>query len=174
MKRSRKCVSAVAVMVILLAAGASAQPPGISSGTQIVPLNGEAGESRSLRNDNGISMLFKVKGLIPGNAYTVWWVVFDPELILVNATGHVANGPKGTFAAHLSAGDVSKHPHQVPLGESFDNPRTAYVQLVLKDHGPVVPGLVSEQISTVGGACAMYPGIGFCPDPIVMEHAVAP
>ncbi|MGH2592273.1 MAG: hypothetical protein ACRDGG_02035, partial [Anaerolineae bacterium] len=51
------------------------------------------------------------------------------------------------------------------FGNGFTNPRGAEIHLVLHDHGPMIPELVANQISTLRGGCtdasvpAAYPPI---------------
>ena len=88
-----------------------------------------AGSSTLHRNNNGITANFKATGLIPGHAYTVWWVIWNnPEncatpgacedidfgnadevqVEVMYATGHVVgNSGKGNFGAHLNENDDS-------------------------------------------------------------------
>ncbi|MCI0434117.1 MAG: hypothetical protein L0271_10855 [Gemmatimonadetes bacterium] len=123
-------------------------------------------------NVNGVSVRLQTGNLDPGNAYTVWWVKIDaPEncatipcggadvlgnsaIVSSNvayAAGHVAGGGgMATFGAHFSTGEI-------PGGwfdNEFVNPMGAEIHLVVMDHGPAVPGLVSNQISTLRGGCS--------------------
>ncbi|WP_297762614.1 hypothetical protein [uncultured Muriicola sp.] len=169
--------------------------------TSIGGLGGITGTSTLHRNKNGITVNFKAEGLHPG-AYTIWWVIWnnpqdcatpgecnegdfatpvEVEVEVMYAGGHVVgkNG-KGNFSAHLKAGDDSPE----SMNESFGFPSVggltvgntfgAEVHVVLRTHGPVVPGLVNEQISTYRGGCdepflyapfTVYPNaIGECAD----------
>ncbi len=108
--------------------------------------------SKLNRSANGITVNFKTNGLIPGNAYTMWWVVFGetpgPPTVTY-AAGHVANGNgKGNFSSHQS------------VSETFNNPLTAEIHLALRSHGPVQPEMMPEQIQTINGGC-LLPDIGF-------------
>ncbi len=138
------------------------------------------GTSTLHRNKNGITVNFKAKNLYPG-AYTIWWVIWNNPQECLNpgeciendfgtpgkvgvevmyAGGHVVgkNG-KGNFSAHLNAGDDSPESMNtrfgfpsvggLAVGNTFD----AEVHVVLRTHGPKVPGLVNEQISSYEGGC---------------------
>ena len=136
------------------------------------------GEAKLVTNRNGIHVSLHTSGLTPGHAYTVWWVVFNqPELclgglfgglpftcvpadVLFNAagtnsdvayaTGHVVGGNgKATFSASLRTGPIPGGWY----GNALENPQGADVHLVLMDHGPVIPGLVANQTSTLRGGC---------------------
>lgn len=134
-----------------------------------VPIPG--GRATLTSRDKGVSFVLKTADLVPGNAYTVWWVKIDApqncasipcsggdvlgnvEGVLSNVAygaGHVAGGTgKATFAGAFSAGPL-------PGGwfdNDFTNPRGAEIHLVVMDHGPALPGLLSNQISTLRGGC---------------------
>ena len=106
----------------------------------------EGASSTLHRSKNGITVNFKTNGLIPNNAYTVWWVVFDnpgtppgPPTQVSYATGHITGKSGiGNFTAHLKT------------GSGFNNPLTAEVHVVLRSHGQAVPGLIPNQILTDG------------------------
>ena len=92
------------------------------------------------------------------------------------AGGHVVgkNG-KGNFSAHLKAGDDSPESMNTSfgfetvgglrVGNTFD----AEVHVVLRTHGPAIPGLVHEQISSYRGGCDnpfLHPPFTFYPNVI--------
>jgi hypothetical protein len=131
----------------------------------------EGARATLVTNAAGARMTFQTLGLQPNHAYTTWWVLFNrPEHcatapctaadVLFNtdavlgeiayATGHVVGGSgRSTFAAHVSTGAVEGG----WFGNGFTNPRGAEIHVVLMDHGPVIPELVAEQISTLRGGC---------------------
>jgi len=65
-------------------------------------------------------------------------------------TGSVVsdNGMAG-FGGSIRAGSVPNG----WFGNGFNNPRGAHIHLILMDHGPAIPGLVSNQINTLRGGC---------------------
>jgi len=104
------------------------------------------------RNKKGITVNFKTDGLIPGNAYTLWFVVFGespgPPTGSTHAAGHIVGGSgKGNFSAHLSVGDLFDN------ANVFNNPLTAEVHMALRTHGPAQPGMIPDQIQTIDGGC---------------------
>lgn len=132
--------------------------------------------------DEGASMSLTTTGLTPGHAVTIWWVVFNyPEhcahgeapmrcgegdLLIAGgdegvegtvlaATGHVI-GPAGSghFDAYLATGDTAG---VVGAGPGLTNPLGAEIHFVVRDHGPVQPGLLGEQLQTFGGGCNNAP-----------------
>jgi hypothetical protein len=147
---------------------------------EIGGLGGITGTATLHRNKNGITANFKANNLKPG-AYTIWWVIWNSpqncitpggcieddfgtpvavEVEVMYAGGHVVgkNG-KGNFSAHLNAGDDTPE----SMNESFGFPSVgglavgntfdAEVHVVLRTHGPAVPGLINEQISSYAGGC---------------------
>lgn len=166
------------------------------------------GTSTLHRNKNGLTANFKAKGLHPG-AYTLWWVIWnkpeacanpgaclepdfanadDVEVEVMYGGGHVVgNNGKGNFSAHLNVGDDSGSVNSsffgIPPagGLQVGNTFGAEVHLVLRTHGPVVPGLVNEQIGSYEGGCdnpllyppfTVYPNeIGKCADIVAAIHA---
>jgi hypothetical protein len=170
-------------MVILLLAmpmfalSTSAEPAQHTSGiVQTHPSQGpvtvvEGASARLVATDSGITVTFQTSGLAAGHAHTLWIVIFGrPDLCLASSctptdlltrtdiveanvvygAGQVVgqNG-KATFAAHLPTGDVAGGWYTNPL----TNPRGADVHLVINDHGPVIPGMVSEMIHTYRAGC---------------------
>lgn len=131
------------------------------------------GESTIRRNANGASMTLQTSGLTPGNAYTVWWVVFgNPENCVqlmgepmpcgaddlsragvnggfTRAAGHVIGGSgKGYFGSSLKVGDLLPN-----TGNTFDDVLGSEIHLVVRTHGQALPGLVDEQTHELNGGC---------------------
>ena len=115
----------------------------------------EGASSTLHRNKNGITVNFKTDGLIQGNAYTVWFVVFGDEPgppSSTHAAGHIIGGSgKGNFSGHLSVGDIFDTPNNTML--VFNTPLTAEVHIALRTHGPAQPGMIPDQIQTLDGGC---------------------
>lgn len=120
---------------------------------------------------NGASFTFHADQLKPHHVYTLWVVILNaPEncatspctaadglgntdAVQANITygaGHVAgNSAKGTFAGFVAAGEM-------PDGwytNDFSNPLGAEIHLVLNDHGPMIPELVSNMLHSYRGGC---------------------
>ncbi len=101
------------------------------------------------RNKNGITVNFNTNGLIPGNAYTMWFVVFNvpgtppgPPTQSSYGAGHIVGGSgNGNFSGHLNT------------GPGFDKPLTAEIHVVIRSHGQAVPGMIPDQIHTFEGGC---------------------
>lgn len=132
------------------------------------------GSSTLVRNDNGVTATLRTTGLTPGHAVTLWAVVFnDPDGCVAGtpvsscgpADAHAGRGGvspnhaagqivdedgAASFGAHLRVDDTSR----ALAGPGLTNPRGAEVILVVKTHGPKIPGLVSDQLHTFAGGCA--------------------
>ena len=138
------------------------------------------GKSTLHRNGNGITINFKTTGLMPGHAYTLWWVVWnkpencatpgacvesdfanagDVEVQLLYAAGHISgNNGKGNFSAHLKENDDTGSIHELfglPNFGGLQDAQKAEIHAVLRSHGPKIPGQVSEQINSYEGGCVV-------------------
>ena len=138
------------------------------------------GKSTLHRNGNGITVNFKTTGLMPGHAYTLWWVVWNKpekcatpfacvesdfanalnvEVQLLYATGSVAgNNGNGNFSAHLKENDDSGSIHELfglPNFGGLQDAHRAEIHAVLRSHGPKIPGQVNEQINSYEGGCVV-------------------
>jgi len=109
----------------------------------------------------------------PMEAATIWWVVFnrpenctggvcdgddvmpapgnvDAGVSVIYATGRVADAyGKADFGAKLTVGDMS----YVMRGPGLTDAKNAEIHMIVRSHGPAVPELVQEQISTFDGGC---------------------
>ena len=145
-------------------------------------LNEVSGRSTLIRGRRGAWARYKANKLIPGHAYTLWWVVWNKpqncitpnqcidqdfftnatgvEVELLYAAGKVANRRgKATFYTRLRAGDTSKSINSGMFGLPSvgglqkGNTFGAEVHLVIRSHGPSIPGQVYDQISSYDGGC---------------------
>ena len=139
----------------------------MQSGSGAVP----SAWAQLVRNDSGASFTFHGTELKPGHVYTVWFVAInnpancasspcspadiitrnaDTESDVTYGAGHVAGeSGKASFGGHVSAGDLPNG----WLGNGFTNPRGAEIHLVLNDHGPAIPNLVSNMLHSYRGGC---------------------
>jgi hypothetical protein len=130
------------------------------------------GSSTLTRQAGGVTMWLRTSDLTPGDAVTVWWVVFnhpenchtkidnpsfpfrcgepdlsrpDVQASVLYAAGNVI-GHAGTagYGAHLTAGDA----RGAILGSGLDPAQidAADIHLVVRDHGPADPALMPDEI----------------------------
>ena len=142
------------------------------------------GDSSTLaRTKDRISATFQTSDLQEGNAYTMWWVIFNnPEEcehpvpgITSCGEGDVFGKPFGetpvqvsvqyaagnivsqtgiiSLGADLNVGDLPTQPGQLVFGPGLIDAKKAEIHLVVRDHGPYIPGMVEAQLTTFGGAC---------------------
>jgi hypothetical protein len=130
--------------------------------------------SALVTNSAGASMTLHTTGLTPGDAVTVWWVIFNApqncthgegpyrcgpgdlppyggdgsaQPSVLYATGHVIGGTgTANFGAHLSVDATSG----ALFGPGLTNPLGADIHLVLHDHGPVDPAIVADEVHSFG------------------------
>ena len=132
------------------------------------------------RTADGISMVLNTSGL-PAGPYSIWWAInndnndttgVDPGSPLVEgveiirrATGGIvgANGV-GKFEATLPAAPVPVANGVTVMvnegGSQVLDPLGARIGLVIRNHGPVIPGAVDEQTNLFAGGCANTPTLG--------------
>lgn len=139
----------------------------------------DGGTSKITRTDSGVSMQVRANQLNPGDAYTLWMVVFNyPENCAVPyeclepdienpavatdvmyVAGNVvgATGISG-FAGHKAIGDNSGSvfPPLFPPGVNppgLLNPMGSEIHLIVHTHGPMIPDYMPDMIQTFGGGC---------------------
>lgn len=149
------------------------------------------GEATLLRTNKKVKMNFRVEGLTPGYAYTVWWVIWNKpencaspcacvepdfnifdqvEVEVLYAAGHVVGASgKGHFSGNLNIGDddgsINESIFGLPGVGGLQDARTAEVHLVLRSHGPAIPGEVDAQINSYPGGCDVnFPAFTEIPD----------
>jgi hypothetical protein len=125
------------------------------------------GSSATLqRNRNGLTTNVHTSVEASG-AYTVWWVLFnhpsscvtflctfdEPDLV-VNATGHLVPVGNANFSGRLIPGGPYSGEvlFEGPEPE-LTNPAGALIVLVIRYHGPAIPGMINEQLTTFLGGC---------------------
>lgn len=158
---------------------------GNPDGTPVMdPMDIEGSSGTLWRTTTGISAVISTSEL-PAGAYSVWWVIFNnPEhcatpnacgaddlgdrtgdgvqASLVWATGaEVLDDGIGTFRAHLPAGAS----REALWGPGLQNLEGAEIHAVIRYHGPVIPEIFVDQITTVGGGCDEFNQPTGCYDP---------
>jgi len=135
------------------------------------------GTAELQRAASGVAVRIDTTMLTPGNAYSVWWIIFnnpgacDPsgcsdadfgitavEASVLNATGRVADANGNgdvSFNAFLPVGFIHTAPAsgnlRQPFGPGLQNVQGAEIHLVIKSHGPATGNI--EQISTLMADC---------------------
>ena len=177
--------------------------PPMASGWQAVDVltfedDAVVGSSRIKRGDRHVNVTLEAGGLEPGTAATLWAVVFndasacvgecdDPDLFdnaatmadLMFVAGSVADGQgRIRFAGRL--GEGSTVGTIMPLfglpAYGVMDTDVSEIHLVVRSHGPVLPGLVDEQTSTFNGGCTGFgaefgaPGPNECADLYYASH----
>lgn len=140
----------------------SGETPGPIDGTQAILVSGP----------DGASMHLKSHGLTPGNAVTVWFVAIqkpercqknpcspveamgmpEMEAVAVNGGGTVV-AKDGTVevSAYLPAGEVPTN----LFDTDFVAPETSEYHLVIHDHGPLIPQIAADMLSSYRGGCTL-------------------
>ena len=136
----------------------SGETPGPIDGTKALLVTGPEGASMHLTS----------KDLTPGNAVTIWFVALqNPQLCKKNpcTPGEAMGMPEmetvavnggGTVVPKDGMVEVSAH---LPKGEvptnlfdtDFMTPESAEYHLVIHDHGPLIPELAADMLSSFRG-----------------------
>ena len=139
--------------------------------------------SKITRTSSGATATLHTSDLTPGNAYTMWMVVFNVPgecattpcgesdvapgtaavVDVVYVAGNVVGSSgQGTFSGRRAAGDNSKSLF-AQLGApdpGLIDPRVAEMHLIVRDHGPAIPGQIPSQLQTFEGACTAGSSFG--------------
>lgn len=120
----------------------------------------------------GASMHLSSKNLTPGNAVTIWFVALqnphlceknpctpieamgmaEIETVAVNGGGTVVPADGSIeVSAHLPKGAVPTNLFET----DFVSPQTAEYHLVIHDHGPLIPELAADMLSSFRGGCTL-------------------
>jgi hypothetical protein len=198
-KRSLRLSIVVAAVLMLASSLVASAAPADRGTTHVQRIPGgmmvDGASSTLVRTDNGISMTIHTSGLAPHAVHTVWWVIFNnPENCVggcgpddssrpeVNASVFYAAGTitgangKANFAAHVGFG----YPGPVDGVNVIDvdgpgllYPRTADVHLVIRTHGPPIPGIVDGMLHSFEVGCPgspVDPGPNTCMNVQVAIH----
>ena len=143
----------------------------------------DATSSTLARTKNGITATLQTQELEAGDAYTLWWVIFnhpenceypipgitscgegdvfaqplgdtDVKVSVQYAGGNIVGGTgRVDFGAYLQEGVTPDAPGQLVFGSGLIDSKKAEVHLVVRSHGRVFPPMEGTQLSTFGGAC---------------------
>ncbi len=137
-----------------------------------------AASSRLVRTSHSVSVTVSTRGLIPGNVYTIWWIIFakpvfcaaatcgladlgnpNVQASVVWATGRVADAQgQAIFTAHLVPGNPEG---PVLVGNAAFNPLVADLHQVVRDHNEIGANgaTLLQQLTTLNAGC-----VGACVD----------
>ncbi len=129
-------------------------------------------EAVKITTEEGVFVSLRTSELVPGNAYTMWFVAInDPEIcdtqpctgkdVLTRsqavksdvgyADGLIAGaGGTGEFSTFMPVGEM---PHAW-LGGGLTHPKVAEIHLVIHGHGPVIPGREAAMTHSYRDGCA--------------------
>lgn len=126
-----------------------------------------------VRTKEGVGATLHTFGLVPGNVYTFWWTVFnnpkecattlctgadlpnpDVQAVVLSGAGQIA-GDDGTadFGAFRAVGDTTGREPSVGTATLLENAQKAQIHLVVRNHGPVIPAMLGDQLSMFNGGC---------------------
>lgn len=150
-----------------------------TSDAEVVLLSNPAivvGQSHLTRNQRGLRGNVRTSGLTPGDVVTMWFTTFQnpddcvgvcnspPEdfgpghgSTALGGGGVVPSSGKLTLAGKLDVGDavIFGGDFGGPVIETFENVTGSEVHLVIRTHGPVIPGMLDEQLSSFTGGCSV-------------------
>lgn len=183
-KRSFRLSTVVAILALLATSLVASAAPADRSVSSVMRIpegtTVDGAYSTLLRTDNGITMRIRTSDLDPRAVHTVWWVIYNnPEFCATDpcgpaddfnpqtnasifyAAGTITGGNgKANFAAHVGFG----YPGPVDGVRVIDvdgpgllNPRTAEVHLVIRTHGPPIPGIVGGMLHSFDVGCPNSP-----------------
>jgi len=132
----------------------------------------EGTEAVLMTTDEGAFVSVSTRDLIPGNAYTMWFVAINnpaacetspckgPDVVkrtaltdsdVSYADGLVARGDgTGRFAAYVPVGEMRR----AWFGNGYKNAQGAEIHLVINHHGPLLPGMMDTMLGSYRGGCA--------------------
>ncbi len=130
---------------------------------------GQFGTSRLLRTDEGIAFELFTTQLVPGSPNSLWLFIDEnsaelggpPGLerfeIRLNTDGRFADGAgEARYSGFLPSGSLPSADGMSVLATddgSFDDPEEAAILLLVRAHGPAIPGMEFQQTTNVNGGC---------------------
>jgi hypothetical protein len=159
-------------MMLVLAAGLLLRPeravaaPAVTSVSAIIMVDANdmqvgspLGSSQLVREDSGLTVMATTSKLTPLNTYTVWWEITTPDkkpVLTANASGGIVL-PNGTasFVVRLPVGPLPAVNGTTVLDAAamFNDPRGVHVTVWIREHGPVVPDQLVDQLTAYEGGC---------------------
>lgn len=147
----------------------------------------EGAGAQLTRTRSGAAVSLHTNGLEKGSVYTLWWVIFNhpdactnpvpeigskcnvPDLFepaveatVMRAGGNVigASG-QATIAGHMREGEITTY-HPLFIGSpGLIDSEEAEIHVVVRSHGPAIPGAIDEMLHSFEGGCTPETSIGF-------------
>ncbi len=170
-----------ALMALAAAIGLAAFTMPATAGEMNTPMKSHPsqGEVRTLdRSDamlmttaSGAFVSVTTDGLMPGHVHTLWFVAINapeacesapcktPDVLKRTALTRsdvgfadsliVGDDGVGRFAAHVPVGNL----RQAWFDHGYEQTETAEVHLVVQDHGPALPHMTTDMLSSYRGGC---------------------
>jgi hypothetical protein len=178
--RSGKRFATITLLTSTLLVQGVPSAPADSSKTSIEPLlmipSGAVAPGTGtilVRTNEGVGATVHTFGLVPGNAHTLWVVIFnnpkkcatdpctpadlsnpDVQGVMFSGSGQIA-GEDGTadFGAFRAVGDSSGKVEGT--AEALEKPFKAQIHLAVRSHGPASadPAVLQQQLTTFNGGC---------------------
>jgi hypothetical protein len=130
------------------------------------------GDARLVRTDTGMTYNLRTSGLTAGDAVSIWWVIFnnpencvgdcgmpdlfnpDVNVAVQSGGGHViGNSGRAGFAGHLNEGQITNEHPAFLDGPGLTDARGAEIHLVVRTHGPVIPGMNHAMFNSFEVGC---------------------
>lgn len=154
----------------------------------------EVGTSRLVRSADAITTRTNTSALVPRHVTTLWWVIFnnpeecsdgtcgaddlfeptDAKPSCPYADGSIVGGNgDARYQDRLTVGEDRNSCIEFLVGANEElegedhgllNPEGAEIHVVVRSHGPLIPGKVPEMRSTFAGACEDFLEAGTVPD----------
>ena len=162
MKRLSRLVLAAMLFALAAAPPSQAARGAVVDRAPVVEIGDEdnvTGRSMLLRTQRGVLALLRTGDLVPGDAYTVWAVIFNnPGACDGPCDAADLANPDVDGYSTLGTGKVVRQgrtmfPMMIRAGGELADPMDAEIHFVVRTHGPAIPGSVDEQISTLNGGC---------------------
>lgn len=133
----------------------------------------DVGDARLARTDTGVSYNLRTTGLEKGHATSIWWVIFNnPEhcattpctvsdlfvpdvdpAVMAGGGNMVGASGNSAYAGHLNEGQITNEHPLLQNGPGLVDARGAEIHLVVRSHGPVIPGLNHAMFNSFEVGC---------------------
>lgn len=182
MKRIFVLLAALLLSLGAMAPASAGGPADHQTGAVVDIETGEGvGVARLVRTDSGVSYNLRTTGLDKGHATSNWWVIFNnPDAcatepcdladlfvpavdaaVMAGGGNAVGGSGRSSYAAHLSVGQITREHPAFEGGPGLTNPRGAEIHLVVRSHGPIIPGMNRAMFHSFEVGCTPETSAGF-------------